>query len=233
MDNTRETFVLLTEQHMSFSGGLTVLPKTIIDRALGVRVSYPQLTTTGTPLNAGARSFNRAALESVQKAIKDAQLEPGSVYSINYTILLGTNGLISTEFTEDSYFKGAAHPNVQYWAITYDLNQNQQLKLEDLFKPDSDYRVSIAKQAVAYINQKADALDKAEAERSGVKREPRDGPLVAEEELNEPSSWGMTPKGLMIYFDFPHVMAVFDKTFVPYRELRQYFRSDGPAAAFQ
>ena len=39
-----------------------------------------------------------------------------------------------------------------------------------------------------------------------------------------------TAKGLNIYFDFPHVMAVFDKAFVPYSVVKRFLKSTGPAA---
>lgn len=233
LDGSREVFVSLHEQNVAFDG-LTVVPKMISDRKLGINVSYPQITNGSKPLTAGAQSFNRAALASVQKAIKEFGAEPdGGSYDINYIVLFGANDLISVEFEEDSYLRGAAHPNVQYWAITFDLNGNKAVDLKDLFRADVDFKPAIAKAAVEYINARADALEKSEAAREGRKAEPRDGPLYSEEELPDPNAWGITPRGLMIYFDFPHVAAYFDRTFVPYGALKQHLRPDGPATRFQ
>ena len=151
-----------------------------------------------------------------------------TVYEANYNVLLATNDLISVEFAEYTD-GGGAHPNNRFWALTYDLTGNKELKLDDLFKPDSDYKTSIAKYVVSDINKRAIALEQADAQRSGRKAEPREGPLVSEEQLSEPADWAMTPKGLMVYFDFPHVMAVFDKTIVPYGVLANYLKANGAA----
>jgi len=47
------------------------------------------------------------------------------------------------------------------------------------------------------------------------------------------SGWGLTPKGLIVYFDFPHVIAFFDKNLVPYSVVKQYLKPNGPTARFQ
>jgi len=233
LDGSREAFVTLAEQHVSFTNGLQVSPKTIIDRTTKTTVSYPQITNAGKPLGPGAQNFNGAALASVRKAIKDFEPEAGrTVYEANYNVLLATNDLISVEFAEYTD-GGGAHPNNRFWALTYDLTGNKELKLDDLFKPDSDYKTLIAKYVVSDINKRAIALEKADAQRSGRKAEPREEPLVSEEQLSEPADWAMTPKGLMVYFDFPHVMAYFDRSFVPYSVVKGNFRPEGPAARIQ
>ena len=233
LDGSREVFVSLHEEYVAFSNGMAVTPRMIADRKLGINVSYPQLANAGKPLSAGAQSFNRAALASVQKAIKAFEPEPDGTYNVNYIVLLATNDLISVEFAEDSYLKGAAHPTEQFWAITYDLKADRQLQLEDLFKAGADFKPALAKAVVAYNNERADAVDKVEADREQRKPEPRDGSMFSEEELSEPTAWGITPKGLMLYFDLPHVIAFFDRAFVAYSTIKPHLRPDGPAARFQ
>jgi hypothetical protein len=44
--------------------------------------------------------------------------------------------------------------------------------------------------------------------------------------LPEMDRWGLSAKGFVVYFDFAHVMAVFDRTVVPYGVLARYLRSD-------
>jgi hypothetical protein len=53
------------------------------------------------------------------------------------------------------------------------------------------------------------------------------------DQLSGISDFGLTPKGVVVYFDFPHVMAYFDKNFVPYNVIREYLKPNGPAAKFQ
>lgn len=230
--SARESMVTLEEQHFAFAAGIQVTPKMISNRRTGVSVSYPQITGNG-PLPAGAQAFNRRILALAQKKI--AEFEPidgKGVFDTNYNILLGTNDLISVEMHE-YYDGGGAHPNDSFWSLTYDLKGNKELKFQDLFKANSHYNSAIAKYVVADIDQRADALEADNARRENRKPNPRDGSIVFEDQLAELSGWGVTPGGLVVYYDFAHVMAVFDKTFVPYSVVKQYLNPNGPIARFQ
>src|ERR1043166_536029 len=229
IDGTRESMVTLEEQHFAFTDGLQITPRMINNRRTGVTVSYPQITGSG-PLPAGAQAFNRRILVLAQKKIGEfAPIDGKGVFDTNYNILLGTNELISVEMME-YYDGGGAHPNNSFWSLTYDLKGNKELKFEDLFKPNSDYNAAIARYVVADIDKRARAVEEDDARSSGRKPEPREGPLVGMDQLNELSAWGITPKGLVVYFDFPHVIAFFDKTTVPYSVVQPFLKTDGPVA---
>ena len=231
IDGTRESMVTLEEQNFAFSDGIQVTPKMINNRRTGVTVSYPQITGS-SPLSAGPAGFNRRIATLAQKKVGEfAPIDGKGVFETNYNILFGTNDLISIEMTE-YYDGGGAHPNNSFWTLTYDLKANKELKFADLFKPDSDYNSAIARYVVADIDKRARAVEEDEARSSGRKPEPREGPLVDMEQLNELSGWGLTPAGLIVYFDFPHVIAFFDKTLVPYSVVKQYLNPNGPAARF-
>ena len=233
-DGTRQAYVTLDEQHITFTRGLQVVPKTIANRRTGVSVSYPQITSGPSALGAGAGSFNRRILALVQKAIKEFELgtEPGgNSFETNYTVLFATDDLISIEMRESS-FAGGAHPNTGFWSLTYDLSGNKKLELEDLFKPDSDYKIAIAKYVVADIDRRAAAIEEEDARHEGRKPNQRDEPTVTIDQLSEISYWGITPKGVIVYFDFPHVIAVFDKNFIPFSVVAECLKPNGPAARF-
>jgi len=231
-DGSRESMVILEEQNVALTNGLQITPKAIANRRTGVRVSYPQITGSG-PLSAAAQSFNRRMLVLVNKAIGEFEpIDGKGSFDTNYNILLGTDDLISIEVVEYSD-GGGAHPNSRFWSLTYDLSANKELKFENLFKPGSDYNGAIAKFVVADIDKRADALEAEEARQAGRKPNPRDEPIVSTDQLTELSGWAITPKGLVVYFDFPHVIAYFDKTFVPYSVVKQYLKPNGPAARFQ
>src|ERR1041384_7343773 len=232
IDGTRASMVTLEEQHFAFADGTQVTPKMIVNRRTGVSVSYPQITNSG-PLSAGAQAFNRRIVALAQKRIGEFEPVDGKgVFDTNYNILFGTNEMISVEMTE-YYDGGGAHPNNSFWSLTYDLKGNKELKFEDLFKPDSDYNSAIAKYVVADIGKRAAAFEEDDARRENRKPVKRDELVVSEDQLNELSGWAMSPKGLVVYFDFPHVIAVFDKTLVPYSVVKQYLNPNGPAARFQ
>lgn len=228
-DGTREAFVTLEEQYIAFTNGLQIAPKTITNRKTGVGVSYPQIASSGV-LSSAAQGFNRRILALVQKAIGEFEpIDGRGSFDTNYNILLGTNDLISIEMTEFSD-GGGAHPNNGFWSLTYDLSGNKELTFDDLFKPDSNYKSAIANYVVADIDRRAVAIEQESARTEGRKPNQRDEPIVSTEQLSELSGWAMTPKGLVVYFDFPHVIAFFDRTFIPYNVVNEFLKPDGPAA---
>jgi hypothetical protein len=230
-DGTCEAYATITEQHIGFANGLQIVPKTIANRRSGVKVSCPQLAAAGGALSPGAASFNRRVLALTQKAIKD--FEPGSeagknALERNYNVLIAGDDLISVEMTEYQY-SGGAHPNDSFDSLTYDLSANKELGLDDLFKPGSDYKTAIAKYVVADIEKRAVAIEESDAKSEGRKPVKRDDPIVTEDQLSEISSWGLTPKGLVVYFDFAHAIAVFDRTVIPYNVVSEYLKPNSPA----
>ena len=232
MDGTRESLVTLEEQHFGFTEGVQVKPRMLTNRRTGVNVSYPQITGSAA-LPAGAQAFNRRIAALVQTRIGEVDLSGDkAVFDTSYNVLLGTNELISVEMTE-YYDGGGAHPNDSFWSLTYDLKGNKELKFEDLFKPNSDYNSAIAKYVVADIDKRADAYEADEARSENRKPKQREGSIVSEDQLNELAGWALTPNGVVVYFDFAHVIAAFDKTLVPYSVVKQYLKPNGPAARFQ
>lgn len=231
-DGSGESFVSLNEQSIALTNGLQIVPRLITNRNKGIAVSYPQLESTGT-LSAAAQKFNHRILALTQKAIADFDpIDGKGSFDTNYNILLGTNDLISVEMVEYSD-GGGAHPNDRWWTLTYDLAANKELQFEDLFQPGSDYNTAIAKYVTADIDKRAIELEKDNARREHRQPEKRDDPIISMDQLTELSGWAMTPKGVNVYFDFPHVIAVFDKNFVPYSVIRNYLKPNGPAARFQ
>jgi Deacetylase PdaC len=230
-DGTGKTLVVLYEQNLTFGNGIDIAPKLITDRKSGVVVSYPQLVSTSS--SRAVTDFNRLITSLVQKAIKDFMPEASARASLdtNYNVMLGTDNLVSIEMEEYSY-SGGAHPNTTLWTVNYDLKANKQLSLADVFQPKAEYKSTIAEFVVKNINIRAEQIERDEARRDGRQPEKRDEPLMTADQLPEIDAWAVSPKGLAIYFDFPHAIAVFDKTVVPYSVIQAYLRTDGPAASF-
>jgi len=233
-DGSHQAFVALQAQQTGPANGLRIIPKTINDRATGVVVSYPQLAGDQR-LSAGAEGFNQHLSAWIRKAIKDFDPQPSrdrTSLDLNYNVLLASDDLVSIEVTEYAD-NGGAHPTIGYWAMTYDLKQNKELAIEDIFKPDSDYQTAIGKFVTADIQKRADALDQEEARRAGRTPSAQHEPVVSIDQLSDLAHFAMTAKGLMVYFDFPHVIAAFDRTLVPYPVIKDYLLPNGPAARFQ
>ena len=227
-DGTHESVVSLEPQHMAFTSGMEIQPKTIANRKTGVNVSYPEIFSKA-PLGPAARDFNRRILEMVQTEIKKfGPSDSGNSFDANYNVLLGTNDLVSVELAI-YYDLGGAHPNNYFMSLTYDLAANKEIKFEDLFQTGADYNTAIAKFLVADIDKRAYAVEQKDAT-DPKQVQKHDEPIVSQDQLTELSGWGLTPKGLVVYFDFPHVMAYFDKNIVPYGIVKQYLKPNSPAA---
>lgn len=226
-NGTGRLMVFLHEQSVNLSSALKIVPKQIVDRKT-IHVSFPQLS--GALMTPAMNSFNRLVEARVRKGIKEFQpVDPADAdFDANYVVLFANDRLISVELTESSY-SGGAHPTEFMWTVNYNLATNKELKLEELFKADEIYKNAIADFAVKDINRRSDEIDKAEAARNKTPVTKRDEPMMQRDYLPSMSSWGLTSKGLAVYFDFPHVLAVFTKTVIPYKELANHFRPDGVA----
>ena len=225
IDGTGKAFVVLGEQGIQFKNGITVVPKFINDRKLNVVVSYPQLNAS--PSTPAIDSLNRLLETLVQKAIKDFALNgvAGSLFDTNYDVLLATDDIVSIEMQQ--YSEGGAHPDSYLWTINYSLKTNKQLSLGDVFRSGDEYKQGIAEFVVKDINRRADEIERDEARRSNRQPAKREEPMMTLEQLPELDAWALTPKGLAVYFNFPHAIAVFDKTVVPYSVLAHYLSPTG------
>lgn len=224
-DGTKQLTAFLYEQGVRFKSEAKLVPKLVIDRKKKAEASYPQfVATTLTP---GMLSFNRLVEERVQKAIKDFDTEGLNSFTLetNYNVLFVDEEKASIEFDEYSDV-GAAHPNTQLWTVNYDLKADRELKLEDIFKPGDEQKAAIAEFVAKDINRRAEQMEIAEARRENRQPEKRSEPLMEADGLPEMENWAFSEKGVAVYFGFPHVMAVFTRTIVPYGVLARYIRSD-------
>jgi len=228
-DGSGKVPAFFNEQFVDFQKGLQLIPKSIITRPLSLSASYPQLTGANSPVVTAFNNRIEALAEQEIKAYtKDPN--PGGSFDLNYNVMLGTDELTSIEFGEEICC--GAHPTESFSALNYDLVANKDLALDDLFKAGADYKTVIATYVAGDINRRAEQIEQEEAKEEGRKAEKRQEPFVTTDSLPEMSSWAITPKGIAVYFDFPHAMAVFTKTIVPFKVLREQLKADGPAGRF-
>ena len=225
-DGTGKAFVFLNEQGLLFKSDISIKPKVINDRQRKVDVSFPQLSASAiTPAMA---ELNRLIESRVNKAIKEFEPESYSnaYFDMTYNLLFADDEKVSIELSEDSY-AGGAHPSERLWTVNYDLKANRELALEDVFKPGDEYKTAIAEFVAKDINRRAEEIERIEARENHRPPEKRDGPFMSVDQLPEMNAWGFSPKGFVVYFDFPHVIAVFDKTIVPYSVVAQHAKPNG------
>ena len=224
-DGTRKSLVFLVEQSITLKDGLELTPKTTIDPKTKASASYPQLKAA--VMTPSINAFNSLVESRLQAAMKDFQPESvkESSFETNYNVLMATSDVISIEMLEDSY-AGGAHPNTRYWTVNYNLKINKELTLKDVFR-DEDYKTDLAEFVAKDINRRADAIEMSEAKSNNRQPEKRENPIMSAEELPELDTFGLSAKGFVAYFDFAHVIAVFNKTLVPYGVLARHLRPDG------
>ncbi len=145
----------------------------------------------------------------------------------NYNVLLASDDLVSVEITEYTDY-GGAHPNDSFDALTYDLRTGRPVAFAALFKPGAQYEAVLKRAALANLRAQERKID---AE-NGATNGNDDSFFLGDELPAERRAWGLTPRGLILYFDLPHVISVFDKVFIPWHELRDVLNPKGPAARF-
>ena len=236
-----QTFVFAEQPRAA--GGPAVTTKQVKEedkkRGYAVNAEYPQVE--------GAEEFNRLAAAFVAKEVADFKTEAGrepgekdyapdaaeDSLNVRYTMRLLTAELLSVEFAMDYYEHGAAHPSHGFHVINYDAKAGRRLELADLFKPGSDYLKRVSEVAVAQLRR----WNKDSAEYSGGDGQPylSDPEFTrgAAPEAENFQSWTLTPKGLVVTFDYYQLGAYAagaPTVVLPYAELKDVLRTDGPLA---
>ena len=120
-----------------------------------IDVSYPQIVGSNARhiknLNQRLRRF---AINRYQWPLKISKAElrtnrfafseSHNIVGVKYHIVLATDSILSIFLWTEDYYIGAAHSAIESHVINYDLKSHRELKLADLFKPNSQYLEFIA-----------------------------------------------------------------------------------------
>jgi len=242
-DGSKETPFLVVQQPIQFTGPVRVNPKVIKEANkeahYTIDAEYPQIEG-----DARFEKFNREARAMIAKDVAafktsetaaegdadagtDAPAETGdSTQNIGYEIRLATDDLISVQFTEDSYSRGAAHPNQLTSVLNYDVKNGKKLALADLFNPKANYLSVISAYCTKDLKQQSqqskDSMLSDDMIQSG-----------ASARADNYKAWAITKKGLWITFD-PYQVAAYaagpQYVLVPYAALKDIVKPDGPLA---
>ena len=237
-DGSKETDFSVTQQPLEFTADVRVMPKVIRennkDAKYTVEAEYPQLEgdVRFDKFNAAARGLitkDVAAFKTAETASADEELDvpaetQTSSLNIGYEIRFATDDLISVEFTEGSYSRGAAHGNSFTEVLNYDVKNSKRLALADLFNPKSNYLDVIStycmKDLRAQAQRQKDSMLLEDQIESGA------GPNA-----DNYRAWTITRKGLWITFD-PYQVAAYaagpQHVLVPYSTLKSIIKPDGP-----
>ena len=83
----------------------------------------------------------------------------GSSFISGYKIIGVENNIISLQFYNETYYAGAAHPSHLFWSLNYNINNEEEIKLADLFIEKSDYLHIISDFCLEDLAKKSDDPD--------------------------------------------------------------------------
>ena len=241
-DGSKETGFLVSQQPIEFTSAVRVVPKVIRENSkqgkYTVDAEYPQIEG-----DARFDKFNREARAMITKDVaafktaETAELEEEmdlpeetqtSTLDIGYQIRLATDDLISVEFTQGQYSRGAAHGNSITSVLNYDVKNGRRLALADLFNAKSNYLNVISAYCIKDLKEqskrdKDSMLDDEQIEDGAAPR------------ADNYRAWTITRKGVWIVFD-PYQVAAYaagpQTVLVPYLALKSIVKPDGPIGNF-
>ena len=145
-----------------------------------------------------ALAFNRLAAEILDglvaefksgfEYLSETPISAGSFFQVTFLQLAPPGDILSIEFNVDAYADGAAHPYHLTRSLNFDLEAGQELALEDLFLPDSDFLTVIADYCKAELSTREIGFD--------LGFSPGADPLPENYQV-----WNLTFEGIVITFD--------------------------------
>lgn len=153
-----------------------------------------------------------------QEFIKNPVLElsTSSFLEVTYALISQYDDVWSFKFDFFFYNNGAAHPGNYSITLNYDLAQNKELALGDLFLPNSNYLEVISNYSI-----------------SELRKQPYSDVFTmegAKPTLENYRNWNITPEGLMVTFDTYQVApgaAGLQVVVVPYDQLQAVIDRQG------
>ena len=242
-DGSKETPFLVVQQPIEFTGPVRINPKVIKEANkeahYTVDAEYPQIEGDARfdKFNREARAMiakDVAAFKSSETAAEsdtdggtDVPAETGdSSQNIGYEIRFATDDLISVQFTEDSYSRGAAHGNQLTSVLNYDVKNGKKLALADLFNPKSNYLSVISAYCIKDLKLQGEKNKETMLSDDMIQS-------GASARADNYRAWAITRKGLWITFD-PYQVAAYAAgpqfVLVPYSALKDIIKVDGPVA---
>ena len=241
-DGTKETAFQVFQQPIAFTAAVRVTPKVIKEankaKHYTVDAEYPQIEgdTRFDNFNREARNLITKDVAAFKTSETSQEADTGSetpaetmdsTLDIGYEIRYATDDLISVEFTEGSYDRGAAHGNSITTVVNYDVKNGKKLALADLFNPKSNFLNVTSEYCLKDLRERAkkdkDAMFDEDMMKSGAS--PR---------ADNYRAWAITRRGLWITFD-PYAVAPYaagpQHVLVPYSALKSIMKPDGPVAA--
>lgn len=237
-DGSKETDFVISQQPIEFSAAVRVVPKVIRENnkeaKYSVDAEYPQIEGDARfdKFNAAARAmvtkdvaaFKTAETEALEEEADLPDETQTSSLDIGYQVRLATDDLISVEFTQGQYSRGAAHGNSITAVLNFDVKNGKKLALADLFNANSKYLTVISDYSIRDLKEQSKRDKDSMLEDDQI----QDGAAARADNFR---AWTITRKGLLIVFD-PYQVAPYaagpQQVIVPYSALKPIVKPDGP-----
>jgi len=136
-----------------------------LSKSYSVKIEYPQITKSADKnkdkINEMIQNKIFNELNQFKDRIeippqKEYKSEPLNYISINYEITFKSQKIISIVFDINEYDWPAAHPQNYTLCMNLDISDGSVIKLDDLFRPKSNYRQRIVNMCREYFKGKGE-----------------------------------------------------------------------------
>ena len=159
--------------------------------------------------------FRKAMMAQTAADVKNFPSGMTNTLDVGYNVEWATDDFVSISFMT-SEFTGGAHGNYYTSALNFDLKTGKEIKLADLFEPNSAYLKKISDYSIADLKTRLGEMSDDEWITNG-----------AGNNAENYESWFLTKKGLMITFN-PYQVAAYaagmQTVIIPYSELSEILR---------
>lgn len=190
-------------------------------RKIAISVRYPQISgvVSASDFNALSEQLARRHIANFKKDLDPPDADARNrELDISYRAGLIDNRLVSIDFGAGTDW-GGAHPGSYSFVLNYDLGQQRELGLYDLFRANSGYMQTISDYCIRRLRNQVSDYESL-----------RDG---ASPSLENYDSWVITRSGLSITFDAYQVASYAEgpKTvLVPWSAVRGSLLARGPVS---
>ena len=223
------------QQFVEFTNGAKFTDKVIKenDKKINSDISavYPEISgvdsaakfngTIKNIIEESINSYKKQAAEFAAEDERNSVKRLGYTSDLSYDVVFANNDFVSLIISNYTYL-GGAHGGTVYKTVNYDLKNNRDLKLTDVFAADSDYLKTISDHSIAELNKNLEDMSDDEMIREGAGADAKNF-----------SNWNLSKNGLLITFDQYQVAAYAagsPTVVVPYEKLKDILRKDGIAA---
>ncbi len=195
-----------------------------------ITIKVPSLAGADDPrvevFNALAASLVQAQVDEFKNNVNASAPLPAdgthSELNVQYALLSPSLEIISIKFDISVYMQGAAHPFLVNRTLNFDLESGQELSLDSLFLPNSDYLITIANFCAAELQKRDIGFDGTFSQGAAP---------LPENYLH----WNISADGLLITFEQSQVTAGAagpQTVLIPFTELAALINPQGALAKF-